>query len=78
MAKYEGKTAVDQDLDETFSEFDDLDDDDYVFIVRADGTLKNVLLPPEEVFDYSDQLMKVFNALGINNPEILSGDHTLH
>jgi hypothetical protein len=78
MAKPEGKPMSDLDLDEAFDEFEDLADDDYVFVVNADGTLKNVLLPPEEAFEYSEKLMKVFNALGIDNPEILSGDRTLH
>ena len=53
------------------TDLDDLSDDDYVFIVRADGTLKNVIFPAEEQFTYSDELLTVFESVGINNPESL-------
>lgn len=78
MAKYEEKTALDLDSEEAFSEFDDLAEDDYVFIVGADGKLKNVILPPEESFEYSEQLLKVFDILGISDPDMLSANHTIH
>ena len=58
-------------------DLDDLADDDYVFIVRADGTLKSVIFPAEEQFNYSDDLLIVFESLGIDNPETLM-DRTVH
>ncbi len=58
-------------------DLDDLADDDYVFIVRADGTLKSVIFPAEEQFKYSDDLLIVFESLGIDNPETLM-DRTVH
>lgn len=58
-------------------DLDDLADDDYVFIVRADGTLKSVIFPAEEQFAYSDDLLVVFESLGIDNPETLM-DRTVH
>jgi hypothetical protein len=58
-------------------DLDDLADDDYVFIVRADGSLKSVIFPAEEQFKYSDDLLVVFESLGIDNPETLM-DRTVH
>ena len=58
-------------------DLDDLADDDYVFIVRADGSLKSVIFPAEEQFAYSDDLLVVFESLGIDNPETLM-DRTVH
>ena len=58
-------------------DLDDLADDDYVFIVRADGSLKSVIFPAEEQFAYSDNLLVVFESLGIDNPETLM-DRTVH
>jgi hypothetical protein len=58
-------------------DLDDLADDDYVFIVRADGSLKSVIFPAEEQFKYSDDLLAVFASVGIDNPETLM-DRTVH
>ncbi len=44
-------------------DFDDLGPDDYVFVVRNDGTLKNVIFPPAEDFEYSADLLKLFLCL---------------
>ena len=63
---------------EVASDFDDLADDDYVFIVRADGSLKSVIFPTDDIFDYSDDLLAVFNTLGVDNPDELTGNHTIH
>lgn len=76
MAKYEEKITLD--LESENLDYDEIEPDDYVFIVKADGTLKSVLFPEEDQFEYSKELMRVFEAFDINDPDELSGNHTLH
>jgi hypothetical protein len=49
-----------------------------VFIVRADGTMKQVIFPPEESFEYSEKLLELFAVLGVTNPDELLNDITVH
>lgn len=77
MTKNTTEFADDVELEIT-DDFDNLADDDYVFIVRADGTLKSVIFPTDDVFTYSDDLLAVFSTLGVDNPDELTGNHTLH
>lgn len=64
------------DLELLAADLDNITDDDYVFVVGADGTLKSVIFPVEDQFTYSDELLAVFESVGITNPETLS-DRTL-
>lgn len=64
------------DLELLAADLDNIADDDYVFVVGADGTLKSVIFPVEDQFTYSDELLAVFESVGITNPETLS-DRTL-
>jgi len=69
-------------LDEEISlnledELGELADDDYVFVVKADGTLKNIMFPVEDQFEYSQKILAIFKAIGIENPEILL-EQTMH
>jgi hypothetical protein len=59
------------DLELLAGDLDTIADDDYVFVVSADGTLKSVIFPVEDQFTYSDELLAVFESVGINNPETL-------
>jgi hypothetical protein len=78
MAKYDEKLAEDLDLEEGLGEFDDLEEDDYIFVIKGDGTLKNVIFPPEVDFEYSEKILEIFRIIGINDPDALLGDRTLH
>lgn len=77
MAKSQENTELEQDP-EDLSELDEIAEDDYIFIVKADGTMKSVIFPPEEEFEYSKKLLKVFKALGITDPDSLLESRTLH
>jgi hypothetical protein len=57
---------------------DGLAPDDYVFIIGANGKMKSVIFPAEETFEYSSDLLKVFKAVGVDNPDSLLDTHTLH
>ena len=67
-----------EDLESDLEAFEDLGPEDYVFIVRSDGSLKNVIFPPEVGFEYSADLLKLFKMFGVENPDELLGDVTLH
>jgi hypothetical protein len=76
MAKYEEKITLELETEDV--EFDEIEPEDYVFIVKADGTLKSVLFPEEEQFEYSEELMRVFNVFDVDDPAELTGNHTIH
>jgi len=68
--------------DPSLNENDELDGglapDDYVFIIGADGKMKSVIFPAEETFEYSSDLLKVFKAIGVDNPDSLLEVTVLH
>ena len=68
--------------DPSLNENDELDGglapDDYVFIIGADGKMKSVIFPAEETFEYSSDLLKVFKAIGADNPDSLLEVTVLH
>ena len=76
MTKHVDELVEDLAVDDL--DFDDLGPDDYVFIVRNDGTLKNVIVPPAEEFSYADDLLKLFALFGVDNPDEILGKVTLH
>lgn len=76
MTKHVDELVEDLVLDDL--DFDDLGPDDYVFIVRNDGTLKNVIFPPGDEFEYDTDLLKLFALFGIDNPDEILGKVTLH
>lgn len=80
MAKPKDIESEDLTLEEqNTAEFDDqLDDTDYIFVVGADGQLKNVVFPPVDDFEYTKELMAVFKVFGVENPDQLMGEYTLH
>jgi hypothetical protein len=76
MAKVTEDVIEDLSIDDL--DFDDVGPEDYVFIVRSDGTLKNVIFPPTDAFEYSTDLLKLFELFGVDNPDELLGNITLH
>jgi len=78
MAKITEGSTNDPNLNENDELDDGLAPDDYVFIVGANGKMKSVIFPAEESFEYSSDLLKVFKAVGVDNPDSLLDTHTLH
>jgi hypothetical protein len=78
MAKITEESTNDLSLNENDESDDGLAPDDYVFIIGADGKMKSVIFPAEETFEYSSDLLKVFKAIGVENPDSLLDTHTLH
>jgi hypothetical protein len=78
MAKSEPKTQQDQISANEMSSEDGLDPDDYVFIVGADGKMKSVIFPPESTLEYSRDLLKVFSVFGVDDPDQLLNNYTIH
>ena len=78
MAKITEESTKDLNLNESDELDDGLAPDDYVFIIGADGKMKSVIFPAEETFEYSADLLKVFAAIGVDNPDSLLDTHTLH
>lgn len=65
------------------NEIDDLvnqeiEPDDYVFIVSADGELKSVLLPDTVPFKTPKNIAKILKMFGIYDVEGLNKDVTIH
>ena len=80
MAKYaKEKVLEDQHLTNEVDEEPVFDPEDFIFIVRPDGSLKEVLFPSDDVYEYSKKLLKVFAVFGIKHPEeLLYMNETIH
>ena len=78
MAKITEESIKDLSLNEKDELDDGLAPDDYVFIIGADGQMKSVIFPAAETFEYHPELLKVFAAIGVDNPDSLLEIHTLH
>jgi alkyl hydroperoxide reductase subunit AhpC len=80
MSKITKDQVEQQEYDEYNDEYDDdIGPDDYVFVIKPDGAIKTVIFPSDDVTEYSEQLLAVFQALGVDNPDdLLSGPPTLH
>lgn len=59
------------------NEVDEVGPEDFIFIVTADGELKSVLFPDDDVFEYNERVLKVFEVFGIDDPDSLT-PYTLH
>jgi|GEM_PF-6116783 len=55
----------------------DDEDDDFGFIISADGELKSMMIPEELMDDPPPEIEKILNIFGIKNIHILDG-RTLH
>lgn len=63
---------IDEGTEDDF--FDNIADDDYVFVVDKNGALKTLLCPEDETTVASDQILSLMKAFGID----LHATHTLH
>lgn len=74
--QWEDLTSENQEI----SDFDDLSDTDYVFIVNKEGQLKNVIFPPVVGFEYSKDLLSLFLLFGIKDPDefLIPEEKNLH
>ena len=77
MAKITDELLNDPNLNDA-DPFDGLAEDDYVFVIGADGKMKNVIFPPTVDFELSADLLKLFKLLGVDNPDQLLNTGTLH
>ena len=72
MSKLSEELAVEDGLYDT-----DIGDEDYGFIFGPDGELKSVFLPDNLPFKTPENIQKIFEIFGINDPEQLDNT-TLH
>lgn len=70
-------TQVDTSDLEVINELD-WGDDDYAFIIGADGELKSVILPENAVFAAPKKVQKILKMFGINDIDDIDNDATLH
>ena len=63
---------IDEGTDDDF--FDNIADDDYVFVVDRNGKLKTLLCPEDESTVASDEILVLMKAFGID----LHATHILH
>jgi len=45
-------------------------EDDYVFVIRADGTLKTVMMPEENTFDTPDEIQRILSVYNMDLSEL--------
>lgn len=63
---------IDEGTEDDF--FDNIADDDYVFVVDKNGALKTLLCPDDETAVVSEQILVLMKAFGVD----LHATHTLH
>jgi|LauGreDrversion4_2_1035121.scaffolds.fasta_scaffold1115127_1 hypothetical protein len=56
----------------------DIADDDYVFVISADGKLKTVLLPNDLPFLAPKNVQKILKIFGVTDIENIDFDATIH
>jgi len=57
---------------------DDISDDDYVFVVGADGELKQVILPENVPFNAPKKINKILKIFGVHDVSNIDADATMH
>lgn len=57
---------------------DDISDDDYVFIVGADGELKQVILPESVPFNAPKKINRILKIFGVHDVSNIDLDATMH
>ncbi len=45
-------------------------EDDYVFVIRADGTLKTVMMPEENAVDTPDEIQRILSVYNMDLSEL--------
>lgn len=73
------KKISEKEVDAEVIAFDtDLADDDYCFVLSADGELKSVILPEVVPFKAPKNIAKILKMFGIYDIEDIDKDATLH
>jgi hypothetical protein len=62
--------------EEDFS-FEELEDGDYEFVIRADGELKSIMIPEDLMDDPPKSVKKILKIFGITDIHLLNNS-TLH
>lgn len=58
---------------------DDIQDEDYVFVIGPDGNLKSVMLPDEEItFNPPEEIKKIMAIYNVSDLDFLSEPRVLH
>lgn len=73
------KQEVKEQLDgpDEFDDDESITDQDYVFILKNDGTIKGVLMPAEDAFEVPKNVKKICKLLGMDDPNSM-GIHSIH
>jgi hypothetical protein len=71
------KNIVDDESLSIFEE-DDIADDDYVFVIKADGTLKSIMLPDDVPFKQPKNIGKILKMFDIPDIDNMDGNATIH
>lgn len=76
MSKPMTKQETEEELLESFA--DDIDDNDYVFVLTETGELKTLFLPDDLPFEAPKNVQKILKMFKINDIDNLGKDATLH
>ena len=76
MSKPMTKQEVEEELLETYA--DDIDDNDYVFVLTETGELKTLFLPDDLPFEAPKNVQKILKMFKITDIDNLGKDATLH
>jgi hypothetical protein len=66
-----------KEIDPTDLDYQDIEDDDYGFIIGPDGELKSLFMPEALPFKTPKNVQKILKLFGITDPHQLN-DNTLH
>jgi hypothetical protein len=67
-----------QELEADHQYDDDIDDDDYVFVIGSDGNLKQILLPEVVPFQAPKNVNKILKIFGVHDVSNIDKDATMH
>ena len=56
----------------------EISDDDYGFIVGPDGELKSVFTPVTPQLETPENVLKILKIFGINDPDQIDCDYSIH
>lgn len=65
---------VESELEDEFDEDESITGDDYVFILRSDGSIKGIITPDDDPFDAPKSVKKICKILGLENPNMIGMD----
>lgn len=76
MSKLPAKQEVDESVLEAYA--DDIDDNDYVFVLTETGELKMLFLPDDLPFEAPKNVQKILKMFKIKDIDDVGRDATLH